>query len=59
MGNFQSPFQLQLLPDFVVTISLSAEVNSQQLMAEASECLKAPEGLRVLSCLDVNRFETP
>lgn len=59
IDDFQSPFQLQLLHDFVVAISLSAEVNSQQLMAETSECLKAPEGLKVPSCLDLNTFETP
>lgn len=33
-----SPFQFQPLHDFVVMISLSAEVNSQQLMAETSVC---------------------
>lgn len=44
---------------FLVMVSLSAEVNSQQLMAETSECLKALEGLEEPTCLDVNRFETP
>lgn len=55
MGNFQSPFQLQLLCDFVVMIFLSAEVHSHQSVwrhQRGSRCpvVWMPADLRLPEC---------